>query len=198
MLRLIHAFQKNASARMLVGEIVHVRADALTQYVVPKHDDNSVAIHELLAQTKGFCNTTCARLIAELQSLQTEFGAIAQQRQELASVISARDDHQLIDARLYKRLDWVKDHRLVVHGQQVLIGNASQGTQARARTPSENDALHATPLRTGSRGMANQSGSSSRRVGLLRSRSDRIGARVGHGTARSASFHATARVSVPS
>ena len=82
------------------------------------------------------------RLIRELQALQAELAAVAEQGQELAGVVAARDDHDLVDAGQHQRLDRIEDHRLVVDRQQVLVGDPRERMQSGARAAGENDALH--------------------------------------------------------
>ena len=59
-----------------------------------------------------------------------QFSAVSQQWQELAGVISAGDDHDLVDSSLYQRMDWIEDHWLVVDRQQMFVRDASQRMQA--------------------------------------------------------------------
>ena len=72
-------------------------------------------------------------LVGVAQALQAELAPVAEQPQELAGVVAAGDDHDVVDAGLDQRLDRVVDHRLVVDRQQVLVGDAGQRVQAACR-----------------------------------------------------------------
>src|SRR5438270_11331856 len=102
--RSLQRFQKEPTALRLFDKMLHVRGDALAEDVVAEHDDHFVAVDEALAQTQRLGDAACLRLIRELQAPQPELGAIAEQRQELASMVAAGDDHDLVDTRRNERL----------------------------------------------------------------------------------------------
>ena len=81
-------------------------------------------------------------LVAVEEPVDPVLVPVAEQPEELARVRAARDEHQLVDARLHERLDRVRDHRPVVERQQVLVRDPRQRMQPRARAAGEDDALH--------------------------------------------------------
>src|SRR5216683_62436 len=71
-----------------------------------------------------------------------ELAAVAEQRQELAGMVAAGDDHDLVDPGRDECLDGKEDHRLVIHRQQMLVGDPRERMKSRAGAPGQNDAFH--------------------------------------------------------
>src|SRR5207244_2044651 len=90
---LVHALQQDPATTALVLEIRYVRRDPLAKNVIGKHHNDFVTINESLAEAKRFRDAAGVGLIAELQSLESEFAAVPEQRQELTGVVTTRDDH---------------------------------------------------------------------------------------------------------
>src|SRR3989442_21613 len=76
---------------------------------------------------------------------QSDFLAVAEQFQEFAGAVAAGNNEDLVDAGIDKGLDRIINHRPVVHRQQMLVGDFSQGKQAGPKSPRENNAFHNPP-----------------------------------------------------
>ena len=71
--------------------------------------------------------------------------AVAEQAQEFPGVASPGDQQNVLDPRIHQRLNGVVDHRLVVHGQQMLVGDPCERIQPAAGSACEHDAFHRCP-----------------------------------------------------
>ena len=67
--------------------------------------------------------------------------AIAEESAELRQIVRSGDDQYLANARQHKHGEGVIDHRLVVHGQQLLADAARDGVKPRSGAAGEDDAL---------------------------------------------------------
>src|SRR5690606_29965220 len=61
---------------------------------------------------------------------------------ETRHVVGRGDEQDVLDAAQHERGQRVVDHRLVVHGLQLLAGHFRQRVEARAGAAGEDDALH--------------------------------------------------------
>ena len=81
-------------------------------------------------------------LVGVGQPVDAELVPVAQQAQELTGVDAAGDQHDLVDTGRDQGLDGPGDHRPVVDGQQVLVGDAGERVQPGAGAPGQEHALH--------------------------------------------------------
>ena len=61
---------------------------------------------------------------------------------EVVHMIGAGDEHQFIDAGSLERVDGPLNHRLVAHGEQMLVRDLGERVEPRAGPAGEDDALH--------------------------------------------------------
>src|SRR5215217_596338 len=144
--RVVDAGQDEAGPRGLGQEVGHGRAHAALEDVVGQHDHDPVAVDEALGQPQGLGDPAGPLLVGVQQPVDAVLVAVAEQAQELAGVGAAGDHHQLGDAGRDQRLDGVGDHRPVVDGQQVLVGDEGQRVQPRPGATGEDDPFHAPYL----------------------------------------------------
>ena len=68
--------------------------------------------------------------------------SVAEQLFEARRVLRRRDDENVPDPREHERAQRVVDHRLVVHGQQLLGHDLRDRIEPRAGAAGEDDAFH--------------------------------------------------------
>jgi hypothetical protein len=73
---------------------------------------------------------------------QPELLSVPDQPEEIARIVPARNDKDILDARIDQSPNRVIDHGLVVNGQQVLIGYLGQGQHPRPQTAGQDNSLH--------------------------------------------------------
>ena len=112
--------------------------------VVAEHQRARLTIDELLAEDECLGQTIRGRLhlVREAHAI---LGAVSQQTLEVRQILRRGDDQNVTDARHHQHAQRVVDHRLVIHGKQLLRGHRGQRVQSRARTSSENNAFHEKP-----------------------------------------------------
>jgi hypothetical protein len=137
--------EQDLSAARLCGERLDVRPDAVLDDVVAEHDDDAVVVGEMLGQAERLGDAALAFLVGVVELLEAERLPVAEQAEELARVLAARDDHDVVEPGVDERLDRVVDHRLVVDGQQVLVRDGRERAEARAQSAGQDDAFHLTP-----------------------------------------------------
>ncbi len=57
---------------------------------------------------------------------QTEILAIPQKFEKITCRIAARNNHYIVNSGIYQRLNGIINHRLMINGQQMFIGNFRQ------------------------------------------------------------------------
>src|SRR5579859_795692 len=77
-----------------------------------------------------------------MNAVEAEFLAVGEQADEVAGVLTAGDDNDVANARVHQRLDGVKDHRPVINGKQMFVGDARKGIKPRALTAGEHNTFH--------------------------------------------------------
>ena len=141
-LRILHLLEQHPCATLLTLEVLDVRRERVLQDVVAEHDQELVAVHEVLGEAKRLGDPAGLRLVRVAQAPHAELATVAEQAEELAGVIAARDDHDVVDTGVRQRLDRVVDHRLGVHRQQMLVGDASHRVEPRTGPARQNHAFH--------------------------------------------------------
>jgi len=58
-----------------------------------------------------------------MEVFKPEFGTVTQKFQEIAGVVAPGYDHDLVDPCFDQGLNRVIDHRLVVYGQEMFVGD---------------------------------------------------------------------------
>ena len=96
----------------------------------------------MFAEIERVGDAAFAFLIGVGDVLEAEVLAVGQQAQKIAGIFPAGDDHDVGDAGIDQRLDRVVDHRLVVDGQQVFVGDFGEGKEPAAGSAREDDAFH--------------------------------------------------------
>src|SRR5579872_2495946 len=74
--------------------------------------------------------------------LESEFLAIGEQAQEISRVAAAGDQEDVLNPRVDKGLNGVKDHRLVVDRQQMFVGDFGEREEAASGSSRQYDAFH--------------------------------------------------------
>src|SRR5215468_572440 len=134
--------EKDARATFLASESLHRTRNRTLEHVVRQHDDNLVAVREALRQAECFGDSPWAVLVCVQQSIEAPSVSVAKEAQELSRVRSSCDDHRLGDPAAHESLDGVRDHRSVVHGEQVFVGDAGQWIQTTTGPTRQDHAFH--------------------------------------------------------
>jgi len=90
---------------------------------------------------------TAARRLAEKAGIPVVPGTEqpvrnAKQAEKIAGVLPAGHDQNVANACIHQRLQGIEDHGFVIHGQQVLVGDAGQRIQARTDAAGQDYSLH--------------------------------------------------------
>ena len=62
-------------------------------------------------------------LVGVIDVFEAELFAVGEEAEEVAGIAASRDDEEIFDARFEESLDGVINHRLVIDGQQMFIGD---------------------------------------------------------------------------
>src|ERR1019366_2775844 len=95
-----------------------------------------------LGQSERIGYASFSLLIGKAELLQAELLAVLQQTKKIAGVLPAGHDQNVANACIHQGLQGIEDHRFVIHGQQVLVGNAGQRIQARTDATRQDYSLH--------------------------------------------------------
>src|SRR5437879_11336354 len=77
-----------------------------------------------------------------MNAVEAEFLAVGEQADEVAGVLTAGDNNYVANTRVHQRLDRVKNHRPVINGKQMFVGDARKGIKPRALTAGEHNTFH--------------------------------------------------------
>ena len=116
--------------------------DAALDDVVAQNHADLLAVGEVLGQRQGVGDAAFALLVGVVDMVQPELLAVGQQAQKIARIAAAGDDQDIANAGIHEGLDGVIDHRPVVNGQQVFVGDLGEREQPAAGSPGEYDTLH--------------------------------------------------------
>jgi hypothetical protein len=115
------------------------------EQVVAQHQRDRLVADEFAADDEGL-REPVGRGLHRVGELQAPARAVAEQLAKARRVLRRGDDEDVADPGEHERAQGIVDHRLVVHGQQLLRDDLSHRVEARARAAGEDDALHAAPL----------------------------------------------------
>ncbi len=96
----------------------------------------------MLAEIERVGNAAFAFLIGIGDVLQAEVLAVGEQAEKIARILAARDHHDVGDAGIDQGLDRVIDHRLVVNGKQMFVGDFGEGREPAAGSAREDNTFH--------------------------------------------------------
>ena len=119
----------------------HVGEVAAAQDVVAEDAAERVVADEAAGEPDGVGDAQRPALVS-IGQVEPEVGAVREQLHDVADALAPDDDHHLADAHAGEGLDRVVDHRPVVDGQQVLVGDDGQRVEPRRGPAGEDDALH--------------------------------------------------------
>ena len=142
MLGLLHRGEQDPCPHGIGAEGIDHGLDRPLHDVVGQHDQHRVAPDETLRQAQCFGDATGLLLVPVGQPIDAELVSVAQEAQELSGVGAAGHQHDLVNSRIDESLNRPCDHRSVVDREQVLVGDAGQGVEARARAARQEHALH--------------------------------------------------------
>src|SRR5204863_1194760 len=100
---------------------------------------------KVLRERKRRGNPALALLVGVVEVREAELAPVAQEAQEVARVVPARDQEDVRDAGVDEGLEPVVDHGPVEHGQEMLVGDPGERQEPRAQATGEYDPLHRTP-----------------------------------------------------
>jgi hypothetical protein len=113
--------------------------------VVAENDANLVPAGEIFRELQGIGNPALAFLVGVVQMAKAKLPAVAQQPKKIAGVAAAGHYQDLCNPGVDERSKGIEDHWLVIHGEQVLVGNFGQRKKTRSRPSSKYDSFQATP-----------------------------------------------------
>ena len=141
-LGVVNFFEENARAALLAFEFVDRLADVAFDQIVAQDYAHLIPIRKVFGETERLRDATFAFLIGVVQVLEAEALSIAEQTQKVARVAPSRDQQNVGDPRVDQGLNGIVDHRLVVDGQQMFIGDFGERKQPAAGAACEDDAFH--------------------------------------------------------
>jgi len=116
--------------------------DVVLDDVVAENDANLFAVDERLCEPERVCDAAFAFLVGVVNAVQVKILAIGEETKEVAGILPASDDDDVLDARIHQCLDGVENHRPVVNWQQMLIGDTRERVQARTSSARQDNTLH--------------------------------------------------------
>ena len=142
-LRVRHFLEQDARARGLRQKRSLYGVMSSSRMLSPEDDADAIVVGEILAQPQRVGDPAFAFLIRVVDVLEAELAAVPQQAKKIARRVPAGDDHDVRDPGLREGFERIVDHRLVVHRQQMLIGDFGERAEPRTQASGEDDALHA-------------------------------------------------------
>ena len=134
-LRLAHVCEQHPGASLLSSEVADRLLDRAREDVVGEHDDDAVVRGELAREAERFRDPARSFLLPVLQ-------VVPEEAPEVVHMIGAGDEHQFVDAGSLERVDGPLNHRLVAHGEQMLVRDLGERIEPRPGPAGEDDALH--------------------------------------------------------
>ena len=138
-LGIVYVVAEHSSAAICLGilnRLTQVAAKAVTvEDIIAQNQCARFAGNKFLADDERLRQAIRRRLL-RVGKRHTKLGAIAQQALKVRQVGRRGNNQNVFDARHHQHRQRIVDHWLVVHRQQLLTGNRSEGIQARARTTS--------------------------------------------------------------
>jgi hypothetical protein len=115
--------------------------------VIAKNQRRGCVTNKLATNDEGLCQSI-RRWLYCIVNIDTPLMAITQQLLEARRVLRCGDQEYVLYPRQHERAEWVVDHGLVIHWQQLLGDSHSHRVEPRARTTGENDAASITHVAT--------------------------------------------------
>ena len=107
-----------------MAEIFDGLADGSLDNVLAEYDTNAVARAEVVREAERFGDASFAFLIGVVEVGDSEPFAIDDQAW-IPGVTATGDEQDFLGAKICKRLDRIVDYRLIVHRQEMFIGDFS-------------------------------------------------------------------------
>ena len=142
MLAVLLAGEQDPAPVLLAPEALDGGEQRALENVVGEHHDAVPLLNEVLREPERLGDASGPLLVGVQEPVTAVGMPVAEQAEELPGMRPAGDDHDLVDARAYERLDRVLDHRPVVDRQQVLVRDPRQRVEPRTGSAGEDDALH--------------------------------------------------------
>ncbi len=140
--RISHPIRENGSATYGLEATQAGAQSRAVEDVVPQHQSHGIITDVIGAEHESLCQTV-GLILRHIAEVDTELCAVAKEPMEARRVVRGGDHQDVADAGHHQRGQWVVDHRLVVHRQQLLADAHRDRMQAGARTPGQDDSAHA-------------------------------------------------------
>ena len=142
--RVVHVVAEHRGTMLGRSRLAQRAAQAIAvEDVVAQHQSARLAVDELLAQQERLGQAVGARLhlVGEAHAV---LAAVAQQTLEVRQIVRRADDQDVADPGHHQHAQRIVDHRLVVHGKQLLRCHRGERVKTGSRATGKNDALHNT------------------------------------------------------
>ena len=130
-----------ARLRVLDSLLQVARQSVAVEDVVAQDERAGLAGAELLVNDEGL-RETVRRGLDGVGKIDSIARAVPEQALKVGKVLRSGDNQNVTNACKHKRGQRVVDHRLVIHGQQLLGRDECERVQPRAGPTGENDAFH--------------------------------------------------------
>ena len=109
--------------------------------IVAENQCALLTVEELLAQDQRF-GESVGLVLYDVGDLHAQLRPVAEQAEERVLIVGGRDEKNFTKATEHQSTKWIKNHGLVVDGQQLFGHRSGDGMQARTGAASQNDSLH--------------------------------------------------------
>ena len=143
-LRIVHVVAKHrgtTNAGVLHGSFEMAGKPVTVEDIVTEDEGARLAVDELLADGEGL-DQAIRRGLLGVGEVHAVARTISEQTLEIGEVRRRGDNQDVPDARQHEGGQWVVDHRLVVHGQQLLRRDERERVKASAGPAGEDNAFH--------------------------------------------------------
>ena len=125
-----------------MAEGLHRVADGALDDVISENHADLLAVGEMLGQGQRIGDAAFPLLICVVEVIEAELLAVGEQAKEISGIAPTGDQQNVANSRLDQRLDRVIDHRLVVDGEKMFVGDFRQRVQTAPRSARQNNAFH--------------------------------------------------------
>ena len=140
-------FQDDARAPLLPAKGVDEGSDVVFDDVVPEDYDHTLPLGVVLGEAERLRDASLAFLVDVVDMGEAELLAVPEKAQEVPRVVASRNQEDVLDPGVDQCLDGVVDHRFVVDGQEMLVGDAGEREQPGSQSSRQDDAAHERPPR---------------------------------------------------
>src|SRR5262249_30541935 len=121
--------------------------DVVLDDIIAQDNADFFALNKGFGEAERVGDAAFAFLVGVMDAVAVEILAGGEEPEEVAGILAAGDDDDVLDAGVDERLDRIKNHGPIVNRKKMLIGDTSQRIETRPFSASQNDTLHDSSIR---------------------------------------------------